>query len=302
MRAARPRVIHVAIALCLMAPGITPSSAAANANRCGTSVPDEPPTAVNGFGSQWFNEHGVAAQAPPSDTFGYAGIAFNHQSAQINALNNNSTQIYLSGTVQCATVGGIGNAPNAGEYPIKAPPAIIRLPWLRRDGNLLEASDRRTTILRGFDYHYNTEWPDAEYNLTDADMARIASWGFNLLRIRIDGFLSGWDRGSRAEPGYWENLDHVIADANRHGIYAMLSTVTDSEEAAQADSKAMEEAKFAKGTAANAWWVRFEVTIICAIRDGYAICAYAVGPQVSLGHLVTHPTEARLALALWALL
>jgi hypothetical protein len=33
--------------------------------------------------------------------------------------------------------------------------------------------------------------------------------------------------------------------------------------------------------------VRFEVTIICAIRDGYAICAYAVGPQVSLGHLVT---------------
>src|SRR5205807_8806120 len=105
-----------------MAPGITPSSAAANANRCGTSVPDEPPTAVNGFGSQWFNEHGVAAQAPPSDTFGYAGIAFNHQSAQINALNNNSTQIYLSGTVQCATVGGIGNAPNAGEYPIKGRP------------------------------------------------------------------------------------------------------------------------------------------------------------------------------------
>ena len=46
--------------------------------------------------------------------------------------------------------------------------------------------------------------------------------------------------------------------------------------------------------------VRFEVTIICAIRDGYAICAYAVGPQVSLGRLVTRPTEARLALALWA--
>jgi hypothetical protein len=46
--------------------------------------------------------------------------------------------------------------------------------------------------------------------------------------------------------------------------------------------------------------VRFEVMIICAVRDGYAICAYAVGPQVSLGRLVTHPTEARLALALWA--
>jgi hypothetical protein len=46
--------------------------------------------------------------------------------------------------------------------------------------------------------------------------------------------------------------------------------------------------------------VRFEATIICAIRDGYAICAYAVGPQVRLSHLLTHPTEARLALALRA--
>jgi hypothetical protein len=42
------------------------------------------------------------------------------------------------------------------------------------------------------------------------------------------------------------------------------------------------------------------MTIICAIRDGYDICAYAVGPQVSLGRLVTHPIKARLALSLWA--
>jgi len=46
--------------------------------------------------------------------------------------------------------------------------------------------------------------------------------------------------------------------------------------------------------------VRFEMTIICTIRDGYDICAYAVGPQVSLGRLVTHPIKARLALSLCA--
>ncbi len=46
--------------------------------------------------------------------------------------------------------------------------------------------------------------------------------------------------------------------------------------------------------------VRFEVVITCAVRDDYAICAYAVGPQVDLNRVVNHPTEAKLALSLWA--
>ena len=46
--------------------------------------------------------------------------------------------------------------------------------------------------------------------------------------------------------------------------------------------------------------VKFEVVIICAVRHGYAICAYAVGPQVDLNRIVNHPTEAKLALSLWA--
>jgi len=45
--------------------------------------------------------------------------------------------------------------------------------------------------------------------------------------------------------------------------------------------------------------VRFEVVITCAIRNQYAICAYAAGPQVNLNSVVTHPTEAKLALSLW---
>ncbi len=46
--------------------------------------------------------------------------------------------------------------------------------------------------------------------------------------------------------------------------------------------------------------VKFEVVIMCAIRQGYAICAYAVGPQVDLNGIVNHPTESKLALSLWA--
>jgi hypothetical protein len=46
--------------------------------------------------------------------------------------------------------------------------------------------------------------------------------------------------------------------------------------------------------------VRFEVVITCAVRGGYAVCAYAVGPQVDLNRIVNHPTPAKLALSLWA--
>jgi RsiW-degrading membrane proteinase PrsW (M82 family) len=46
--------------------------------------------------------------------------------------------------------------------------------------------------------------------------------------------------------------------------------------------------------------VMFEVVISCAVRDNYAVCAYAVGPQVDLNRIVNHPTLARLALSLWA--
>ncbi len=42
------------------------------------------------------------------------------------------------------------------------------------------------------------------------------------------------------------------------------------------------------------------MVITCAVRNGYAICAYAVGPRVDLNAIVSHPTLAKLALALWA--
>jgi hypothetical protein len=51
---------------------------------------------------------------------------------------------------------------------------------------------------------------------------------------------------------------------------------------------------------ADATAVRFEVVITCAVRSGYAICAYAAGPQVDLDRVVNHPTPSKLALALWA--
>ncbi len=51
---------------------------------------------------------------------------------------------------------------------------------------------------------------------------------------------------------------------------------------------------------ADAAPVRFEVVITCAVRGGYGICAYAVGPQVNLNGIVNHPTPSKIALALWS--
>jgi hypothetical protein len=51
---------------------------------------------------------------------------------------------------------------------------------------------------------------------------------------------------------------------------------------------------------ADATSVRFEVVITCSVRSGYAICAYAAGPQVDLNRILNHPTPSKLALALWA--
>lgn len=51
---------------------------------------------------------------------------------------------------------------------------------------------------------------------------------------------------------------------------------------------------------ADATPVKFEVVITCAVRGGYAICAYAAGPQVDLNRILNHPTPSKIALALWA--
>jgi subtilase family serine protease len=56
----------------------------------------------------------------------------------------------------------------------------------------------------------------------------------------------------------------------------------------------------ASGDSGNGDPITYEVVISCAVRDNYAICAYATGPQVNLNSVLNHPTESKLALTLWA--
>src|SRR5205807_2684366 len=157
-------------------------------------------------------------------------------------------------------------------YPVLPPPAIVPLPWLHRAGNVFRADDGRTTMLRGFDNSAHDVGPP--YEMDEQDMTNIASWGFNLLRIRIDGFRAGYDYGSTPEPGYWEHLDQVIADANRHDIYVLLSTVTNGDTGANVEPTAEQEARWVPGTPQNTWWVNFEAAMFERYKDWPGVVGY----------------------------
>ncbi len=253
-------------ASCLFA-ALVCSPAVAGPNRCSTSPPARSPTWVDGFGAHWFDAEGLWTQGPAGSIFGYGGVDLTNRLIQASLLTNNSVQLSLSLDSRCLIVGDIdGLAPVVGEFPLEPAPAIVAMPWLRRDGNLFKAADGRTTILRGLDYPYNEEIFEQPYNLTEADFARIASWGINLLRVRITGYRSGYLPNHAPEPGYWEHLDQLIAAANRHGIYVMPSTATGALEALQVN-QAHEMQKFVKATTNNKWWMAFQAKVFARYRN-----------------------------------
>lgn len=199
--------------------------------------------------------------------FGGLGVDAASRSAQVDVWSNHSLQAYVGDERQCVVVGAqsVGGA-NVGEFPVEPAPAIVPLPWLTRDGSVFRAADGRTTILRGVDYPYNQEILEAPYNLTDPDFERIASWGMNLLRVRISGTRSGFLPDTQPEPGYWEHLDQLIAAANRRGIYVLPSTVTADWEA-MGTTSGHDQLKFVEGTANHEWWLQYQRRLFDRYRD-----------------------------------
>ena len=267
-RATRAWRLGAAAAAVACLAGLTvPLPARAGANRCETGPPERSPTWVDGAGNHWFDEHGLWTQGPDGSMFGGLGIDADRRAAEIDAWSNHSLQVHVSEARQCVAVGprSVGGS-DAGEFTIGPAAEAVALPWLARDGNLVRASDGRTTILRGVDYPYNQEIFEAPYNLTESDFDRIASWGLNLLRIRISSARSGFLPGTTPEQGYWEQLDRIIAAANRRGIYVMPSTVTADWEAMSTTS-GHDQLKFVAGTASRAWWVQYQRSLFERYRD-----------------------------------
>jgi Cellulase (glycosyl hydrolase family 5)/Glycoside hydrolase family 5 C-terminal domain len=251
----------------MLAAAVFAPPASALPNRCATSGPERSPTWVDSSGAHWFDAQGLWTRGPDGSVFGQGGVDADGRSVQADPLADHAAQAYVSADRRCVAAGDASaGAVSGGEFPVEPAPAVVPLPWLHRDGTLFRASDGRTTILRGVDYPYNEEPFEPPYNLTDADFARIASWGLNLLRIRLSAERSGYVPGHAPERDYLEHLDQLIADANRHGIYVLLSTVTDDVEALHTDAD-HERAKFIAGTRDHTWWMAFLATLFARYRD-----------------------------------
>ena len=257
----------MAAAAVLVAAGLGHIPVGAGANRCGTAPPDRSPTWVDGAGEHWFDQHGVWTKGPSGGMFGYAGLDVDEREAMVDAWSNHSLQMYVSAQKQCVTVGivSLGGA-DVGEFDPNPTASIVDLPWLHREGSIFRGDDGRTTILRGVDYPFNQEIFEAPYSLDDTDFRRIASWGMNLLRIRLSSARSGFLPGTTAEPGYWEELDRIIEGANRHGIYVMPSPTTADWEAMSTTS-GHDQLKFVEGTPNHEWWLNYQRTLFERYRD-----------------------------------
>ncbi len=269
------RLVFAVVVAGLLSANLYAAPAHAGANRCGTASPERPPTWIDGAGEHWADEHGVWTEAQESSLFGHGGVDLDGGSAEADPWANHSLQIHAGADRSCLAVGttageispgGLRVIDDVGEFPIQPAPAIVTLPWLERDGMLLRGSDGRTTILRGVDWPYNQEVFEAPYNLTGEDFDRIASWGLNLLRIRISAARSGFLPNTTAEPGYWENLDQIIAGANSRGIYVMPSTTTNDIEAMQLPT-GHDQLKFIEGTSNQSWWLAYQAALFERYRD-----------------------------------
>ena len=199
--------------------------ATASDGECETSRPDRAPVHEGPTSDVWADGQGVAIGGASDDPALYTHVDLEEGAVEGRASTDNSVQYKVDADGNRCVRFGAFHTGGAPEFEVGEPAEIVPLPWLRQEGRHWVAEDGRTTILYGVDYLYNRPGINPRsHNLTTADFERIRSWGMNLLRIRLRASRSGWDPGAEPEAGFLENLDHVIAEANRHGIYVIIAT------------------------------------------------------------------------------
>lgn len=144
--------------------------------------------------------------------------------------------------------------PAASEEPPAMPP-------LRVEGDFVRDPAGRSTLLRGADYAYNTIGIiDLRFDIDEHDMAQIASWGMNTLRIRIRDHRAGLYPGTEAEAGYLEGLDRLVRQANEQGLYVIIAlggpeSLTSLDR--HPESPLFDQAKFLPGNPAHTRWLAY---------------------------------------------
>ena len=116
----------------------------------------------------------------------------------------------LSGTQSSFRIQSSGAVNTSGHSDLK---------WLHTNGTHILDEDGNTVILRGANfmgYEFN-----ALKSRTEADYAKMASWGFNVVRLPIAWHLIEPQPGIYSYP-YLEVIDMDIRWAKKHGMYVIL--------------------------------------------------------------------------------
>ena len=96
--------------------------------------------------------------------------------------------------------------------------------WLRTDGKQIVDSNGNTVILRGamvFGYQIDPKLFQTWDLYTEEDYERMASWGFNIIRLPIAWHWIEPEEGVYSQE-YLQIIDRAIAWANQNGIYVFL--------------------------------------------------------------------------------
>lgn len=152
------------------------------------------------------------------------------------------------------------------------------LEWIHFDGSHFRFSDGRQFIVRGLDYKYNTVgYTNNEFNLVESDFKRMADWGVNVLRVRLEDTRAGWYPDKAAESDYLDGLDEVIRMANNYGIYVIVATNGAEQMIAlyeRPDDLLYEQAKFLPGTNAREHWLEYMTGIFERYRDHSGVLGF----------------------------
>ena len=261
------------VLVCGLIPAAPAVAASAPVGRCHTTAPGG--TAMSTpFGNVY-----LGTQSGYSGGLGDTNVDTSQPAVQAN-IDAGWTQVYVAPgdpSTACVRVAGNIEVGDAWTYPATPPPTTVAMPWLSRTGSLWKTPDGQTTILHGIDYAFDHEFlSGTNFLLTDADLDRIHhDWGMNLLRVRFEGVRAGMYPNHPIEVGYLDALDQLIARANTHGLYVLLSNGgADLWAWQRPEDETYDQQKFIAGTPAQLYWLQYQEAIFARYRTWPGIVGF----------------------------
>ncbi|MFH1474203.1 MAG: cellulase family glycosylhydrolase [Candidatus Aenigmatarchaeota archaeon] len=125
----------------------------------------------------------------------------------------------------CIDKNSDGDFTDSGDYSSKTLDVFKVIDvWLHTDGKYIKDSQGNVVILHGINFiGYQVTQPEpGYYNHIEADYQKIASWGFNVVRLPISWQHFEPTEGNFNESYFTNFIDKDIEWAQKHGIYIII--------------------------------------------------------------------------------